>query len=275
MMSLDSKNRFEITICEQQGLDPLTYSFKITMNTAEQYLYDTNSFEIFGEGIFSFSMYHESTLIGGFSIPINVLSTSCQFFPISKPFVVLQSLPICDSGARIKLNIKEPDLYIVQECSEYSVDSNPVNLSKFRQELIQKDEIIKRLEQLIESEKQENDRLQHIVDELAENFYKFQSDHKDRVESLLEENSKNEAALGKVKQEKFDLTEELKNLKRLVESLQGQTFELTFPEVPEVEILSTRLRESESKRKELQQVLNSSNNKWLDAKPQNNRVLGC
>ena len=273
MMSLDSKNRFEITICEQQGLDPLSYSYKITMNTAEQYLYDTNSFEIFGEGIFSFSLYNESALIGGFSIPINALSTSCQFFPISKPLAVLQSLPICDSGARIKLNIKEPDLYIVQECSEYSGDSNPVNLSKIRQELIQKDEIIKSMEKLIESEKQENDRLQHIVDELAENFYKFQSDHKDRVDRLLEENSKAASALVKVEQEKLALTEEVKNLKRLIESLQGQSFDITFPEIPEVDILSSRLRESENKRKELQQVLNSSNNKWLDAKPQNNTLI--
>ena len=273
MKSLDYKSRFEITICEQQELDPLPYTYKITANTSEQSLFNTNSFEILSEGIFSFSLYTENRLVGGFSIPARTLLTTCQFFPISKPLAVLQSLPQCDSGARVKLNIKEVDLYLVQESSEDSVDSSLTIFSRFKQELMQKDDLIRSMEKIIEDERSENDRLQHIVDELAENFYKFQSDHKDKVDLLLAENSESRTALNKALQEKLVLTEELKNLRRLVESLRGHRFELSFPEAPEVEAVSLRLRESETKRKELQQVLNSSNSKWLDARPLNNTLI--
>ena len=273
MKSLDYKNRFEITIHEHQELDPLTFNYKITINSSEQYLHDTNSFEIFGEGIFSLSLYTDSTLIGGFSIPISALTTTCQFFPITNPLSILQSLPASASGGRIKLNIKEFDLYMLQEPSEYSIDSNLTNFSKLKQELVQKDDLMKSMEKIIESEKNENERLQHIVDELAENFFKFQSDHKDKVDQLLNENSECRTALSKALNEKLVLTEEIKSLKRLVEALQGQRFEFSFPELGEVEALGCRLRESESKRKELQQVLNSSNNKWLDSKPVNNTLI--
>jgi hypothetical protein len=243
----------------------------------EQYLYDTNSFEIVGEGNFSFALLHESLIIGGFTIPIENLSKATTWFPITSPFSDLESLPSTSEGARVKLSIKPTDLYTVQECSEYSIESSqsPLNLSKFRQELNLKDDLIKKLEKVIQDEKSENDRLQHIVDELAENFYKFQAEHKERVEDLLQENQEILEKQTKTSEENRKLSAEVLILKKTIENLQLRSSQNVFSQMDfgETENFNVRLRESEGKRKELQQILNSANNKWLDTKTTNNTLI--
>lgn len=279
MKSLEMKNRFEISIGDVEGLEFANYEYRVTLNTMEQYLYETGSFEILGEGSFSFGLVSNNCTVGGFSIPIDALSPGQVWFPIQTPFTELKSMPCSVEGPKILLTVKQPDLYTVQECSEYSADSiqfmKPGTIKVIQQELSNKDEIIKKLESIIEKTQSENVRLQHIVDELAENFYRFQAENKEKSEEVLNENFSLEEKLARVEGEKLKMTEEILALKRQIELSQYKNSfkQNERPELVDVENIQGRLKDSESKRKELQQVLNSSNSRWLDVKVSNNTLL--
>lgn len=280
MKSLEMKNRFEISIGDIEGLEYSNYEYKVILNTMEQYLYETNTFELLGDGNFSFALLSNSCTVGGFTIQIDTLSPGQFWFPIQSPLAELASIPSSSiQGPKIMLTIKQPDLYTVQECSEYSVDSaQQIKLGTIKiiqQELSNKDEIIKKLESLIEKTQSENARLQHIVDELAENFYKFQAENKERAEEYLNENFELQAKMVKVEGEKLKMAEEILALRRQIELLEHRaSFKLNEkPEMTDFENFQVKLKDSENKRKELQQVLNSSNSRWLDVKVSNNTLL--
>ena len=279
------KNKFEIHIGEIEGVEYGHYDYKITLDSTEQYLYETNTFEIQGEGIFSFGVIYNNELIGGFTIPVSKLrNISNTFFPLENPYSDLLEIPLCCDYPRVSLSIKCESLYIVHECSEYSNESLffsqilPKNdiFQALKQELQRKNEIIIALEKTIENHNQENSRLQGIVDDLAENFYKFQDENKEKLAKQNSENIENKEKVSKAEIEKLKLSEENLMLKRQIEILQQKMSlkDLSSDkfEVFDVEATTLKLKESESKRKELQQALNSANNKWLNIKTSNNTL---
>lgn len=280
------ENKFEITIGDVEGLEYGPYEYKVNLNTMEQYLYEADTFEIQGEGNFTFSLLQNNFALGGFTIPIASLKTTEKsWFPLSTPFEVLEHMCDFSDGPRISLSINIPNLPVVQECSEYSNESalfSPQVFSKnnilntLRQELQRKDENIINLQEALESAYQENNKLQGIVDEIAENFYKAQSDSKEKEGKELVEKSFCKKMIVELEVDKVRLNEEVLALKRQIEILQHKLSlkEISSEKVEGFDLEQTlvKLKESEQKRKELQQLLNSSSNKWSDVKVRNNTL---
>ena len=269
------KNKFEISIGQIEGLESGQYEYKVVLNSMEQYLYDADTFEIQGDGNLTFSVIQNNFVLGGFAIPISKLkrcSKAC--FPLTNPFEELDEIPDTLDGPRIQMNIKLASLYTVQECNEDNFESplfSPKVFSRnnvlqtLQLELHKKDEIITKLEQVIDKAHSENARLQNIVDEIAENFYKFQSECKEKEETLLNDVSNTKTAIADLSNQKLKLNEEVLSLKRQIEILQ---YKLSLKEIAsekieiyDIESTISKLKESENKRKELQQLLNSSTNK--------------
>lgn len=281
------KNRFEISIGEVEGLEYGNYEYKITLDTMEQFLYDTNIFELQGDGNFSFALLQNNFILGGFTIPISSLrKTPKTWFPLENPFKELMHMPNSIEGPRISFEVRPLSLNTVIEISESSKESSMFSsriledntlVATLKQEIAQKNDIILGLEEVIEKTQGENLRLQNIVDDLAENFYKFQNENKERTDALIEENAGIKAQIAGHEQIKIKLTEEVASLKRTIEILQ---YKLSFREITsekievcDLEGLMSRLKESEGKRKELQQVLNSANNTWHDIKVNNHTQM--
>ena len=186
------KNKFEISIGEVEGLEYGPYEYKINLNTTEQYLYEADTFEIEGEGNLTFSILQNNFALGGFTIPIYRLEKCSQrWFPLSTPFEVLEEMPCITDGPRISIGVAPANLCTVHECSEYSNESplfSPRVFSRnnvmqtLQHELQRKTEVIGELEEIVEKAHTENSRLQGIVDEIAENFYRFQNESKEKEE---------------------------------------------------------------------------------------------
>jgi hypothetical protein len=280
------KNKFEIQIGEIEGLEFGQYEYKITLDKMEQYLYETDTFEIQGEGNFSFGVLHNNMLIGGFKIPISSLKPcSSVWFPIENPYTDLQDIPYSTESPRISMSIRSSNLFTVPECSEKSNESPIFSprifsrnniLQALRLELQRKDQIILELETAVDSSHNENNRLQSIVEEIAENFYRFQNETKDRLEFNDKQNNELQQTISDLQIEKIKNTEETLMLKRQIEILHHKLSlkEITSEkiEIFDAENILNRLKDSENKRKDLQQVLNSSNNKWHDVKTSNNTL---
>ena len=280
------KTKFEISIGDVEGLEYGPYEYKINLNTTEQYLYEADTFEIQGEGNLTFSVLQNNFALGGFTIPIHSLERCSKiWFPLSTPFEGLEEMPCITDGPRIAIGINPADLCTVQECSEYSNESPlfsprvfPDNnlMQTLRQELQRKTEVIGELEEIVEKAHTENSRLQGIVDEIAENFYRFQNESKEKEEEEAGKTMEFKKKTIDLTNDKIKLTEEVLSLKRQIEILQCKLSLKDISsekiEIFDTESICARLKESETKRKELQQLLNSSNTKWCDIKISNHTL---
>lgn len=67
------KYKFEISILEVQGITDGPYEYKIALDSMEQQLYDTDTFEIYGEGNFLLGIQSKDGTHSGFKIPMSAL----------------------------------------------------------------------------------------------------------------------------------------------------------------------------------------------------------
>ena len=265
------KYKFEISIAEIKDLGSGPFEFKIALDSMEQHLYDTDTFEIYGEGSFALGILINDELIGGFRIPMSSLhKVSSHWFPITCPYAELSELQECVLGPRVYLSIIEITILSPvqehREISEYSLQSTPrvfsPNESK-HEEWEPKEIYSAQLSQMLEISKREAAELKALQEDSRRQFGRIVDEGARREDALInqiralrETNSKIEEKNGKME------AEAIKNQFEL-QCTRSKNTQIT----EENERLREALKESEGKRREIQNSLSNAHMKWQELKP--------
>ena len=256
------KYKFEISIAEIKELGAGPFEFKIALDSMEQSLFDTDTFEIYGEGNFALGISSNDNLLGGFRIPMSCLHrVTSSWFPITSPYTDLDSLPESVSGERVLLTILEISvLSPVQEhreVSEYSLQSTPRNFSL---ELIKTEEIdsqeiyTAQLSHMLEINRKEIFELKELyeaskraLEKVADEGSKREDELGKHLTMVIEANSRLESENAKLAAEQMRISIENQSLKSAL--LAGNE---------EVDKFKNLFRESEAGKKEVMKILAKS-----------------
>ena len=265
------KYKFEISIAEIKDLGSGPFEFKIALDSMEQHLYDTDTFEIYGEGSFALGILTNDELTGGFRIPMSSLhKVSSHWFPITSPYTELSDLPEYVLGPRVYLSIIEITILSPvqehREISEYSIQSTPRVFSpnESRHEEWEPKEIYSaQLSQMLEFSKREAAQLKCLQEESRKQFDRILEEGTRREQALIEQirtlregNSRIEEKNNKMEADTIKNQIEL----QCIRSKNAQIME-------ENEKIREVLKESEGKRRELQSSLSNAHVKWQELKP--------
>lgn len=266
------KYKFEISIAEIKDLGPGPFEFKIALDSMEQNLYDTDTFEIYGEGNFALGILSNDELLGGFRIPMSSLHrVTSSWFPISNPYTELLSLPESVQTARVYLTILEISILSPvqehREVSEYSLQSTPrvfsPEVSKI-EEFDSQDIYTAQLSHLVEINRKEIFELRELYESA-----------KKTIEKMMEEGNKREEELGKQINGIVEVNNQLEaenvrlgveNLKANVENqgLKGCLAEMK----EEMNKVRELFRDSEQRKKDLQAFVGKTQKKMTELKSQ-------
>lgn len=265
------KYKFEISIAEIKDLGAGPFEFKIALDSMEQHLYDTDTFEIYGEGSFALGILVNDELIGGFRIPMNSLhKVSSHWFPATSPYSELLELPECVLGPRVYLSIIEITILSPvqehRETSEYSMQSPPRVFSPTEYKHCEweaKEIYSAQLSQMLEISKKEifgmkelQEQSRCYLDKVIQDTAKREEELVGQLKSFYENNSKIESLNANLQAEimKFQIENQCMKAKNL------QMAE-------ENEKLKEVVKDSEGKRKDLQNTLANAHVKWQELKP--------
>ncbi|CAG9321726.1 unnamed protein product [Blepharisma stoltei] len=287
------KYKFEISILEVQGLGDGPFDYTIALDSTEQQLFDTDTFEIYGEGNFSLGIQKADEGLCGFKIPMNVLhGYKTKWFPVSCPYIELTTLD-CDIGTPcVLLSITEITVLspVIErrEISECSRNTSPVmcspqnyvselmpdiqNEAKFaynssiKLELEQKELFTVHLKDLLYASKEETTKLRTAYGDIREQMNECLNDFQEKkselikeIEEAREEKSKAEAKISALELRIIKLESE--NLK-LTHQISHNNRVFEFNQKSEQEDLEGKLIESENERKKLQEALISAHAQW-------------
>lgn len=250
------KYKFEISIAEIKELGAGPFEFKIALDSMEQNLYDTDTFEIYGEGNFALGILSNNELLGGFRIPMSALHrVTSSWFPVTSPYTELSALPESTQNARVYLTILEISILSPvqehREVSEYSIQSTPrvfsPDISK-TEEFDSQEIYTAQLSHLLEINRKEIFELRELYDS-----------SKKTIEKLMDEGNKREDDLSKQINTIIETNNKLEsenvrlNMENLRVNIENQSFKANFTSMSE-EINKTRdlLKESDQNKKDLQ-----------------------
>ncbi|CAG9332167.1 unnamed protein product [Blepharisma stoltei] len=283
------KYKFEISILEVQGLAQGPYEYKIALDSMEQRLYDTDTFEIYGQGNFSLGIYRSNGEVFGFKLPMKLLhGHKSHWFPLGCPYLELDSVEEEFSDPRVLLSITEISVLspVIErrEISEYSLPSTPEiirtpqNQSQFdtkdqvsapvkgalmdsiQLELEQKELFCNHVKDLLYASKQEVNKLREVCEGLREQLKKCINDFEEKEKIYINELKEAKVKTICTEEKCLALEVEITKIRNQNSMLKnqismGQIFSTNIE--PKVD-LACMLRESEQKRKEIQEELKNA-----------------
>lgn len=270
------KFKFEISIAEIKELGSGPFEFKIALDSMEQNLYDTDTFEIYGEGSFALGILSNDELIGGFRIPMSTLHrVTSQWFPVTSPYTDLISLPENVIGPRVFLSIIEISILSPvqehREMSEYSIESTPrvfsPNESK-HEDFEPKDIYTAQLSQMLDLSRKEITDLRGLLEESKKFIDKTLEDCRKKEDELVKQIKSTHELNSRIESENAKLQAE--NLRVQID-IQCVRAKLSTS-IDEADKFKDLYKDSEGKRKDLQNVLSNAHLKWQELKPNFNAV---
>lgn len=274
------KYKFEITISEVKGLGEGPFEYKISLDSMEQFLSDTDTFEIYGEGQFTLTVYVNQEEKGATCFPLQLLHKATQLkAPLSNSPQLLTELSEEAQEPYALLVIQEQTILspVIErrEASECSYFPSPEVPSPHREdvyhnaltaEMRQKDTAIAGFKSQIESLKA---RLQEMTSSYSKVYEQLQNllEEKQQTENKLLQELKlvenralqTQSAKEMLELEMEELRQEHSMAKQQINRLQLISDQ---PSTNELNDLRNKLKESEDKRIELQQALQNAYYKW-------------
>ncbi|OMJ69476.1 hypothetical protein SteCoe_32786 [Stentor coeruleus] len=270
------KFKFEISIAEIKELGLGPFEFKIALDSMEQNLYDTDTFEIYGEGSFALGILSNDELIGGFRIPMSTLHrVTSQWFPVTSPYTDLISLPENVTGPRVYLSIIEISILSPvqehREMSEYSIESTPrvfsPNESK-HEDFEPKDIYTAQLSQMLDLSRKEIIELRGLLEESKKFIDKTLDDSCKKEDELVKQIKSAHELNSKIESENAKLQAENLRVQIDIQCLRAKL----SASIDEIEKFKDLYKDSEGKRKDLQNVLSNAHLKWQELKPNFNAI---
>ncbi|OMJ90067.1 hypothetical protein SteCoe_7646 [Stentor coeruleus] len=270
------KFKFEISIAEIKELGSGPFEFKISLDSMEQHLYDTDTFEIYGEGNFALGILTNDEVVGGFRIPMSTLHrVSSQWFPVTSPYTDLITIPENVTGPRVFLSIIEISVLSPvqerQEISEYSIESTPrvfsPNESK-HEDFDPKDIYTAQLSQMLDLSRKEIIELRDLLEENKKAIDQIQENSKKREEELIKQIKATHELNSRIESENSKLQAENLRVQIDIQCIRTRL----GTSIEETEKFRDLFKDSELKRKDLQNVLSNAHLKWQELKPNFNAV---
>lgn len=278
------KYKFEISILEVQGIGDKQHDYKIALDSMEQQLYDTDTFEIYGQGNFYLGIFNGDKEVAGFKLPMKLLhGQSNRWFPLGLPYITLSKLENEVSLPRVFLSITEitalSPVIERRETSENSLQSSPElersletyidvsfqqetniksEIQEFSQlELAHIDQFCHQVKDISFTSKQEVSKLREICEGLGDQMNGSIIEFEEKEKNYISEMKRIKLKMIEAEEKNMNLEVEItkvRNQNSLLKSQisMSQIFSTNIEPKPD---LSGLLRDSEQKKRDLQEEL--------------------